>query len=234
MKLAIMQPYFFPYLGYFQLVSAVDCFVFYDDVGFIKQGWINRNRVLVNGRGQLISVPVSPRGVSPPICETPIDVGHFPRWKAKTLRLLRESYSAAPCRDRVLALVAQTLRDAPTDIGCVARRSVELTCQYLGIGCRFLVSSKDLHPRSGRGVERVLAICGELGASEYVNLPGGRALYTERPFLDRGIRLRFLEPRLEPYPQGVTGFVPSLSILDVLMRVSPESVNAMASAGNLC
>ena len=228
MKLAIMQPYLFPYLGYFQLVDAVDRFVFYDDVNFIKNGWINRNRLLLNGEPHYFTVPLA--GASPftPIKDIRCDTRDV-RWKDKMLATFRQAYSKAPYRTQVMGLLEGVL-GMPTDsIAVMARSSVMEVMDYLGIARNVIESSRIYGNGHLKGAARVIDICRREGAGTYVNAPGGRALYDAAQFEREQIQLRFLSGQLPEYRQGHAGFVPGLSILDVAMHCPPPAVRQMVA-----
>jgi hypothetical protein len=226
MKLVVMQPYFFPYLGYFQLLHACDTFVFYDDVNYIKNGWINRNRLLLDGKPHYFTVPLA--GASPfePIDETRFEAAQ-PRWKRKMLETFRAAYRRAPNGDRTIALVEQALAADTDRIGELARRSVRSVLDLLGLRRDIRESSRAYGNGDLSGQERVLDICRRERASIYINAPGGRGLYEERAFRSAGIELRFLGSRLASYPQGEAAFVPGLSILDAIAWCDLERVAAM-------
>jgi hypothetical protein len=224
MKLAIMQPYFFPYIGYFQLVAAVDKFVFYDDVNFIKNGWINRNRLYLGGAVRYITVPLS--GASPFLKINQVDIQDGEAWRRKILESVRHSYSKAPYFDAVNSLLSGVLLSETTKIGELAKKSVVDIAAYLGLQTEFVHTSTVYQNQSLSGSARVLDICAQEQAQEYHNPPGGRDLYSEREFRERGIKLSFIEPTLARYKQFADEFMPGLSILDVLMFNSPEAVRA--------
>ena len=215
-----MQPYFFPYMGYFQLIHAVDKFVSYDDVAYRRRGWIHRNRLMVGGVPLLFSVPIQKASSSATIDETCVDLDQLPRWQKKWLRTLHQSYAGSKTKLDVLPMVEEALEAAPDGVASMAQKSVQLCCSYLGIETELLIASRD-YPATGlRGIDRTLDVCRAAGAAHYVNAPGGRHLYDSERFSSAGIALSFLQPRLEPYDQGGTPFVPGLSILDVLLRQS--------------
>lgn len=230
MKLAIMQPYFFPYIGYFQLIAAVDKFVFYDDVNFIKNGWINRNRLILAGATRYITVPLV--GASPFLKINEISAQSGDGWRRKLVESLRHSYSKAPYFADVNALFQEVVLANHDKIGEIAKASVMVICRYLGLATEFVPSSAIYGNASLGGALRVLDICAKEGASEYVNPPGGRALYNEQEFSERGLNLYFVQPRLDPYPQSTDQFQPGLSIIDILMFNSREQVRAMIGMGS--
>jgi hypothetical protein len=227
MKLAIMQPYLFPYVGYFQLAAAVDKFVFYDDVNFIKNGWINRNRMLLGDQVRYLTVPLS--GASPSLKINEVMVEPRERWLRKLLESIRHAYAKAPHYPQVSALIGRILAEPLAPVSLLASHTVMEICRYLEIDTEFVPSSTKYCNAQLKGIERVIDICAREQASAYVNLPGGRQLYDSAAFSARGIELAFIEPNLCPYAQFDDAFHPALSILDVLMFNSKNSVRDMLS-----
>jgi hypothetical protein len=222
MRVAIMQPYLFPYLGYYQLAVAVDRWVFHDDVMYIKQGYINRNSILVNGAAHRFSVPIRDQSDSRPINEhhaiPPFD---------KILRTIAQAYAIAPNFSRVFPIVASVLDGRETNIARMAGASLHAVLDYLGIPIEASCSSEIRGHQHLKAQDRVLAICVTMGASEYVNPIGGIRLYDEAAFATRGIRLRFHHLRSVSYHQGDFPFVPNLSMIDVLMHNDPDRVKSL-------
>lgn len=228
-----MQPYLFPYLGYFQLVNAADTFVFYDDVSFQKQGWINRNRIMAHGSPLLFTVPLRSVRSGTPINETVVDRQGYPRWCRRFRSTIAQAYASSPQLPAVLSLLDDVLTLRDPSIASLASQSVQRCCEYLRIDSHFKTSSCH-YPASGpTGAARVLEICEAASAATYVNAPGGRGLYDPEEFARRRLALRFLSPQLDPYPQRVPGFIPGLSILDVLLCLDRESACARARLGQL-
>lgn len=228
MKVAIMQPYLFPYLGYYQLAAAVDRWVFYDDAMFIKQGFINRNSILVNGAAYRFSVPIrdqsSFRMINGHNAIPPFD---------RILTTISKAYAKAPGFSRIFPIVASVLDGRETNIARMAGASLHAVFDYLGISIQSSWSSAIPGHQHLKGQDRVLAICKTLGASEYVNTIGGVELYDEATFATRGIRLRFHKMRPVSYLQGDFLFVPNLSMIDVLMQNDPERVISLLSEYDL-
>lgn len=212
MKVAIMQPYFLPYLGYFQLIHAVDVFVLYDDAHFIKGGWINRNYMLGQGGRQLMTVPL--RGASQNKLINQIQLVGAPH---KLLKSIRQNYAKAPCFDAVFPLVENLLTLPERNLANFLDICLRRVCTYLGLTPNWQVASEIPVAADLRGQDRILALCEALGASHYINLPGGRMLYDPAAFAKRGMQLSFLEPGLATYRQFGTSFTAGLSILDVMM-----------------
>lgn len=219
MRIAVMQPYLFPYLGYFQLLHSVDTFVLLDDVAFINKGWINRNRLLVNQEAYLFTIPLAGSSQNKLIQ----DIGLHPddRARRKLLATIRQAYSAAPEFAQVFPLVEQVLLSQEPDLTALVLSSLALINEYVGLPVPLVRSSALAKSDQAIGQARIIAICQHLGAHEYVNMAGGAALYAAPEFARQGIKLTFLQPTLTPYRQGSTAFVPGLSIIDVLMHNSP-------------
>jgi len=211
MKLAIMQPYLFPYLGYFQLIQAVDAFVVYDDVNYIKGGWINRNYILANGDRRLITLPL--QDASPNKLINQIEVGG----QHKILQTLRHSYGRAPYFDAVYPLIEDILMQTEKNLARFLDYQLRRLCGYLGLCPQWHISSALNKDNALRGQDKVLAICEELGATHYINVPGGKELYDPPSFAARGLKLSFIQPRAVRYRQFGKEFVPNLSIIDVMM-----------------
>jgi hypothetical protein len=224
MKLAIMQPYLFPYIGYFQLLNAVDTFVVYDDVNFIKQGWINRNSILVNGQPHLFTLPVQDASSFNKISQTQINRKIYRHWHPKFLRTIEQSYAKAPFFKNVFPIIKEILQDEDDEISPMIQKSLLLISAYLGIQTRIVPSSGIYDNRHLTGQERVIDICIKEKASDYINLIGGRELYSAAAFKERDVRLHFIKTKPIHYPQGRQEFIPWLSILDVMMFNPPEQI----------
>lgn len=230
MKLAIMQPYFFPYIGYFKLLEAVDKFIFYDDVNFIKGGWINRNRLLLNGKIGYFTVPLSKAGSFSKI--NSIETKNDMPWEARIAAQIAQSYSHAPYYEKVMPLVQSVLETHDGHISTIARNSILAVADYLGMAKEYTASSAIYGNQELKSIARVLDICKRESASSYVNLPGGRALYSREEFLASGLELEFVDILLQSYPQSTDVFHPGLSIIDVLMFNSPAQTRSLMAAGD--
>ena len=213
---AIMQPYSFPYLGYLQLCHVADIFVFLDDVHFIKRGFVNRNRIAVGGRESLFSIPIKGASQNRMIGELMVgeDYGKFER---KFLTMLRQGYSKACSYADGLDYVLGSLSKSMDGIAAIAMESVKRASDLLGVKTEFMQSSLVAPDRVSKGADAIVEICSRLGATRYVNPPGGRHLYSPGQFADAGIELRFLQPSLRPYSQQCGEFLPGLSVIDPIM-----------------
>jgi hypothetical protein len=222
MRLAIRQPYFFPYIGYFQLIKTVDTFVVYDDVNYIKQGWIARNRILCNGEESLFVLPV--RGASSFKRINELDVVHN---ADKMLKTIRQCYSKAPYFMDVYAIVEQVLRSPERNLAIFLYEQLRIICAHLQMSTSFVLSSDIPTPPGLSGQDRVFDLCSRFDTTVYVNASGGRSLYSKKDFAARGIDLRFIETDEIRYRQFGERFVPRLSILDVLMFNSLERMEGL-------
>jgi len=227
MKLAAMQPYFFPYLGYYQLAAGVDRFVFLDDAAFITRGFIHRNQILLDGRPYRFTLPVEQASQHRSIAEHRFATGF-----ARFLQQLRHGYARAPFFHDVLRLVESAWESGGGNVAAVCAASVEAVFAHLGLALPAARASA--LGVAGRGQERILALCRHFGAASYVNAPGGRTLYDTRAFGAAGVRLCFVQPEFPAYPQpGAAAFVPGLSMIDVLMNTAPETARAMLSQARI-
>lgn len=216
MVLAIMQPYLFPYLGYFHLIQACDTFVFYDDVAYIKQGWINRNRLQLGQQEFLFTLPLDNPGSFRLIREIAPHSRLYPDWKSKFLKTLEQSYSKAPYYPEMLQIVTHTLNAESQSIADICRMGIFSICNYLGLNKNWITSSTQFQNNHLHGVERVLDICAQTGATHYINASGGRELYAQEVFARHQLRLSFVHASLPAYTHRNIPALPGLSILDLI------------------
>ncbi len=234
MKIAIMQPYFFPYLGYFQLINAVDKLVFYDDVNFIKGGWINRNQILLNGSKNLFTVPLKSASSFQTINETLIHPELHLKWKKKFIKSLEQSYKKSPYFSSVFPLIQSIFETQYYIIADLTINSITSISNYLEIETVFERSSQQYAITKGmEKAARLISICQLNNSATYINLSGGKELYQKETFKKQGINLLFIENELTPYPQFNSDFIPGLSIIDVLMFNSKEEVKKMLNQYHL-
>ncbi|MCL6478018.1 MAG: WbqC family protein [Peptococcaceae bacterium] len=212
MRAAIMQPYFFPYIGYFQLIHAVDKFVIYDDVSYIKQGWINRNRILERGKPAYFTLYT--QGASSNKLINEVSVGHNAE---KLIKTLKHNYKKAPFFQATMPLIESLLRNEEKNLALFLTHSLKGICEYLMIDTAILLSSQIKKDASLKKEQRLIDICKIIGCNVYINAIGGQALYRSDEFEKAGIKLNFLKPEQISYRQFDNDFVPWLSILDVMM-----------------
>jgi hypothetical protein len=229
MKLGIMQPYFFPYLGYFSLMKGTDRFVILDSVQYIKRGWIARNRVLHPDAGWLyIRVPLITHGHHTRISEIQID--NSQNWKKRILSQLLHYRKIAPYYHAVAGLLHELFDKNFDSIVSLNRESLSAVCQYLGIERELSVFSQMNLPieTPEASDEWALNICKSLGnVTEYRNPPGGQSFFDKSKYERAGIDLKFQKVCLKPYEQKRSSFEAGLSIIDVMMFNSREEVNGM-------
>lgn len=232
MVLAINQPYIFPYVGYFHLIEACDKMVFYDDVNYIKQGWINRNNILLNGTNYLVTIPVIKASQNKLIRE--IEPFINPKFRNKLYKLLKYAYHKAPFYDDAMQLFFSVIDAGHDNIADLAIDSVRAVFEYLGKDLNFTRSS--LCSPSSRGMgksERIIKIVKDNGFDKYINAIGGTKLYDKEYFRNRGVELNFVQSGDIVYKQYDNEFVPRLSILDVLMFNDKDDVNEILSQYSL-
>ncbi|MFC5475990.1 WbqC family protein [Paraherbaspirillum soli] len=235
MKLAIMQPYFFPYIGYWQLIHAVDRFVIYDDVAYIKGGWINRNRLLINGASVFFTAPLHQSSSFMRICDTALQPD--PLWRDKLVKTVEITYHKAPFFDLVFPLVERLIRHDATMLSDYLAHQLQALARFMGIKTKFVLSSRCYENSQLSGQARVLDICKREGAASYINTQGGQTLYADHAFRQEGMDLRFIVMQPLPYQQRsyhrADNFVPYLSIIDALMAVGPVAIRQHLDAFQL-
>ena len=222
MRVGIMQPYFLPYIGYWQLLAAVDRFVLYDRIQYTKKGWINRNRFLLNGHDEVFSLPLrkAPDGLD--VVDREIAPEFDP---GKLLARWRGAYQRAPHFSESFRLMERIVSCPERNLFSYIRHSVTLVATHLGILTPIIISSElPAVATEKRGAEKVLGICQALGATGYLNPIGGVELYDKAEFARSGVNLQFLSSHPVQYPQLGGAHVPWLSILDVLMFNPVETV----------
>lgn len=227
MHIAVMQPYIFPYLGYYQLAASVDTFVFFDDVNFIKKGWIHRNTIAVQQKPYRFTVPLQQASQNKTIQNTRLHLVEYLRWRKKFLTTLHQAYQGSPFFGEAYSLINQVLSADVDSIADLAANSVTTVAEYLGLNTQFAYSSNLPYDRNGDGQDKILSICRLQQASAYVNPIGGKELYQPDTFRQNNIQLRFLQSADITYEQSAATFVPNLSIIDVLMHCSVPQINEL-------
>ena len=227
-----MQPYFFPYIGYFQLINAVDEFVIYDNIEFTKKGWINRNRILVNGTDAIISLPLKKDSDYLHVSERFLaDTWGIER--NKMLNRIKESYRKAPFFKETYLLLEKCLMYDDRNLFNFILHSVQTIMQYLNIYTKLVVSSSIPIEIQLKGVDKVMAICKQRGADIYINPIGGLELYDKESFDKNGLKLQFLKANNITYTQFNNEFIPFLSIIDVLMFNNKEELKSNLNSFSL-
>ena len=187
MKLAIMQPYFFPYIGYWQLIHAVDRFMIYDNLNYIRHGWINRNRILINGEPAYITVPLHQSSPYKWIRETVMLSSSA--WRHTLVRKIEIAYRRAPYYAEVFPVIEKLILYNTDSLSDYLAHQIQTLAVFMGINTEFVVTSHSYENNDLSGQERVIDICKCEGATTYINPPGGRALYDRATFAQSGLDL---------------------------------------------
>jgi hypothetical protein len=227
-KVAIMQPYLFPYIGYFQLISAVNLFILYDNIKYTKKGWINRNRILQNGKDVMFSLPLKNDSDFLNVCHRQIAGNYSPD---KLLNQIRSGYHHAPYFDEVFFLIEQIMRYEERNLFKFIHHSIIRICEYIGITTEIKISSNISIDHLLKGQDKVIAICEAVNASTYINPIGGMELYSRNVFFKRDLELKFIKSKPYEYTQFGNNFVPWLSIIDVMMFNSLDALRKSIDSG---
>jgi hypothetical protein len=230
MKVAIMQPYFMPYIGYFQLIQTVDKYVVYDNIQYTKKGWINRNRILKNGTDTYVTIPLEKNSDYLNICERSVSA-NFNR--KKFLDQITEAYRNAPYFTNTSELIKQAVNNNQNNLFDLIYNSINIICSYLEIKTEMIPSSQIEIDHSLKGKDKVIQICKTLGADIYINAIGGVNLYDKNEFAEHGIDLQFLQTKSAEYEQFHNHFIPNLSIIDVMMFNSKDKIKEMLNGYEL-
>ena len=223
MKVAIMQPYLFPYIGYFQLINAVDEFIIYDNIQFTKKGWINRNRILVNGTDAYITLPLKKDSDYLNIKDRFLS-DEWPNERKKTLNRIIESYRKAPQFNFVYPIIESILMYEEKNLFKFILNSLQEINQYLDIKTPLIISSSVPINHDLKAENKVIELCKARKATIYINPIGGVELYSKEDFKNDGLELQFLKANNITYPQFKNDFVPFLSIIDVMMFNNKQTV----------
>jgi hypothetical protein len=226
MRIAIMQPYFLPYIGYWQLIAAVDAFVVYDNIKYTKKGWINRNRFLLNGKDTVFTIPLQKGSDSLHVNQRQL-AETFDR--EGLIRRFREAYRKAPEFHAFMPLLEDLIRFSSNNLFDYILNSIYGICNFIGIKTRVITSSKIECDHSLKSSDRVQAICKALCANVYINPIGGTELYSKVDFRAKGITLQFFQPAIVEYHQNASGFLPGLSIIDVLFFNSADKAHRLVT-----
>ena len=212
MTLSIMQPYLFPYIGYWQLIYASDRFVIYDDVNYIKQGFINRNYILSNNQKQLFTLQLI--GASSNKLINEIKVGNNQK---KLLKTIKQNYMKTPFFNDIYPLIEEILLYKESNLALFIGNSIKKIVDFLEIDTDIIYSSNIKKNNSLKAQSKVIDICKILEAKVYINPIGGQKLYDKNTFTNNNIELKFLKPKNILYTQFNNKFVENLSIIDIMM-----------------
>ncbi len=225
MKIGIMQPYFFPYLGYFQLLNMVDRYVVYDNAKFANNKWGFRNQILINGAPSYVRIKTKKASQNKLFNE--IEVSGDTEAREKTMQTVECAYGKAPHFSEVMPMLEQFFRADYKNLAECSIASNRLVCDYLGIKTELLLMSDLECDRDAKRQYRIYDVCKALDCDEYINSIGGTELYDFEEFRENGIELAFLKTDDITYPQFGGEFVPNLSIIDVMMFNSVPEIQEM-------
>ena len=216
-KTAVMQPYFMPYIGYFQLICAVDTFVVLDDVNFIMKGWINRNNILLNGEKHLFTIPLEKSSQNKLILDTKLNFSD--KDKGILLKTLQTAYKRAPLFPCVYPLLEEIIMQEETDLTAFIMHSLKAVLAYLSIKKTILRSSEIEKDMSLQGQNKIIELCRKTNTQTYINPIGGIELYKQSNFKNANMELNFVNTQFDNivYKQFKNDFVNGLSFIDVLM-----------------
>lgn len=226
MKIGIMQPYFFPYIGYWQLINLVDKFVIYDNIQFTKRGWIRRNRILLNCEDKMISLPIKKDSDYLNVDERYLS-DDFLKERNKMINQIKMAYRKAPEFESVFPMIEESLNCEKYNLFDFLYNSILLVLNYLEIDTEIIISSSIDMDHSLKNKDRVIATCKALGGEVYINPIGGTELYDKKEFIDEGIELQFIKTDSIQYNQYNNSFIPNLSIIDVMMFNSKSEIKKM-------
>lgn len=221
MKLGIMQPYFMPYIGYFQLIAAVDVFIVYDNIKYTKKGWINRNRMLANGADAIFSLPLKKDSDMLNVVQRELS-SEFNR--EKLLSQFKGAYFKAPFFNEVSPLLENIIKFKDGNLFNYIHHSLIEICCHLKIKTKIIISSNLPVNHELKAQDKVIALCDAMHADTYINTIGGAELYDKNQFLSHGVQLQFIKAKSFEYSQFASPFIPWLSIVDVLMFNPIEAV----------
>lgn len=226
MTVGIMQPYFFPYIGYWQLISRVDIFIVYDNIQYTKKGWFNRNNILINDKKTLFTIPLKSDSDYLDVKDRFLAVDTH-KQISKILAQIENSYKKAPYFTEVFPLLREIFLYDEKNLFNYIYNSIIFICNYLDISTKICVSSTIKIDHSLLSQNRVLALTKALNANKYINPIGGINLYNKDDFHKEGIELAFLESEVPKYKQFKEQFEPNMSIIDILMFNSKEEISVM-------
>ena len=214
-KIAIMQPYLFPYIGYWQLINAADEFVVYDDIMFKKNGWINRNNILLDNKKHIITLNLSKASSFKLINQ--INKNIEEKNTKQLLKTIHHAYKKAPYFNNIIPIIEETLLLPSEKIIELIYFSINKICEYLDISTKIILSSSLNKDNNLKGQDKVIHICELLETTDYINAIGGLELYDKPSFANHNIRLHFLKTDYIEYKQFNNEFISNLSIIDILM-----------------
>lgn len=220
MKLAVMQPYLFPYIGYYQLAYCSDLFIFYDDVNYIKKGYINRNNIATKNGVFLFSLPIKNASQNKLINEL-----YFTEETKKILLTIEMSYSKSKYFHEIYPLIESIFNNKNRNLSNITSLSIIKVFEYLSLDFNYNFSSSIDYDRKNSAQEKIYDLCKINNSKQYINAIGGMELYDKEEFKKRNIKLEFIKPLITNYPQvNSSTFIGNLSMIDILMNCSKDEI----------
>ena len=218
--LVVLQPGYLPWLGFFDQLKRADVFVLYDDVQFDKHGWRNRNRIRSGNDYGWLSVPVLHKGrFGQRICEVEID--NTTPWGKKHLGVIRQCYSKAPHFDAYFSGLSAVLSDSWTSLSSLNHELLSLLSTWLDIYTPVYRASELAIP--GKKTERLVNLCHHFQADTYLSGNAAQAYLDVERFQTQGIKVEWQDYQHPVYVQQGEGFLPFLSVIDVLFNLGEGS-----------
>ncbi|MEZ2686029.1 WbqC family protein [Proteus vulgaris] len=220
MKLAVMQPYLFPYIGYYQLAYCSDLFIFYDDVNYIKKGYVNRNNIATKNGVFLFSLPIKQASQNKLINEL-----YFTEETKKILLTIEMSYSKSKYFHDIYPLIESIFNNKKRNVSNITSLSIIKVFEYLSLDFNYNFSSSIDYDRKNSAQEKIYDLCKINNSKQYINAVGGIDLYDKEEFQKRNIKLGFIKPSITNYPQiNSSTFIGNLSMIDILMNCSKDEI----------
>lgn len=226
MKVAVMQPYFLAYIGYYQLIQSVDKFIIFDNIKYTKKSWFNRNRILMNGKDKLFTIPLKSDSQCLPVNERYV-ADSYSKERHKIIQWIKSSYKKAPFYQENIQFIEGLFHQKNINLFEFIYFSINQVCNLLQIETNIIKSSKVEIDHLLKGEDKIIAICNSLNADMYINAIGGKELYSKDRFKQNNIDLKFIRTRKIEYKQFSYEFIPWLSIIDVLMYNGVERTKNM-------
>ena len=211
-----MQPYLFPYIGYFQLIKCVDIFILLDDVTFINRGWINRNFIIVNKKKYMFTFSLKNKSQNTLIKD--LELFDKKKNSKKFLKTLSINYSKTKSFSIIYPLIKDILFNNEIKLSRLVKISIERINPILTINTPIIFSSSISNSKNLNGEDRIIDICKKMNANNYINLSGGIDLYDKEKFETNKLKLNFIKPKDFVYNQNGENFLDKLSIIDVMMN----------------
>lgn len=228
MKIVLMQPYFFPYIGYFTLIKHTDMFVVFDMAQYIRRGWIHRNRILgFHGEPVFVNAQIVKAPQNTPIHQIKLKSGDG--WKEEILKKVEAYRNIAPYYQEVYHLVESCLNASGSSLAELNVHSIIAVSEFLGLSPNMVqlselnINLEDIQQPDDWG----LRVAQYYGADEYINAPGGQEFYSREKYGQNGVEMFFYRAKLPPYNQRTPVFHAGLSIIDVMMFNTKEEIHQM-------